>query len=52
MFVRAQGGREGGAPAVVWTLALAGVVAIDAAGRGVIAVARRLILDGGLRRHP
>ena len=45
MFVRAQGDREGGAPAVVLTLVLAGVVALDAVSRGVIAVARRLILE-------
>jgi hypothetical protein len=45
MFVRAQGGREGGAPAVVLTLVLAGVVVLDAVGRGVIAVARRVIDD-------
>jgi hypothetical protein len=50
MFVRAQGDREGGAPAVVLTLMLAGVVAFDAVSRGVIAVARRLISSGGLRR--
>ena len=50
MFVRAQGDREGGAPAVVLTLVLAGVVALDAVSRGVIAVARRLISSGGLRR--
>jgi len=51
MFVRAQGDKEGGAPAVVLTLVLAGVVALDAAGRGVIAAARRLISGGGFRRH-
>ena len=50
MFVHAQGDREGGAPAVVLTLVLAGVVALDAVSRGVIAVARRLISSGGLRR--
>jgi len=50
-FVRAQGDQEGGAPAVVLTLVLAGVVALDAAGRGVIAAARRLISGGGFRRH-
>jgi hypothetical protein len=51
MFVRALGDREGGAPAVVLTLVLAGVVVLDAVGRGVIAVGRRLILSGGLRRQ-
>jgi hypothetical protein len=51
MFVRAQGDREGGAPAVVLTLVLAAVVALDAVSRGVIAVARRLISSGGLRRN-
>jgi hypothetical protein len=30
---------------------LAGVVTLDAVGRGVVAVVRRLILDGGLGRH-
>ena len=37
-----RGAREGGAPGVVLTLVLAGVVALDAAGRGVVALARRL----------
>jgi len=41
VFVRAQGDREGGAPGVVLALVLAGVVALDAVGRGVVAVARR-----------
>ncbi len=41
-FVRAQGDREGGAPAVVLALVLLGVVAIDAVGRSVVAVVRRL----------
>ncbi|HWB23182.1 MAG TPA: hypothetical protein VG652_09870 [Gaiellaceae bacterium] len=40
--VRAQGYREGGAPGVVLLLVLAGVVALDAVGRGVVAVVRRL----------
>jgi hypothetical protein len=30
---------------------LVGVVALDAVARGVVALVRRLILDGGLRRH-
>jgi hypothetical protein len=42
VFVRAQGDREGGAPGVVLALVLAGVVTLDAVGRGVVAVARRL----------
>ena len=52
-FVDAQahGDREGGAPLVVFALVLVGVVALDAVGRGVVAVARRLILNGGLRRR-
>jgi hypothetical protein len=50
IFVRAQGDREGGAPGVVLALVLAGVVALDAVGRGVVAVARRLTLSGGFRR--
>ncbi|HEX4525655.1 MAG TPA: hypothetical protein VH108_02840 [Gaiellaceae bacterium] len=48
---RAHGDREGGAPLVVLALLLVGVVTLDAVGRGVVAVVRRLILDGGLRRH-
>jgi len=51
VVVRAQGDREGGAPAVVLTLVLAGVTALDAIGRGAIAVARRLGSSGGLRRR-
>ena len=39
---RAQGAREGGAPLVVLALLLAGVVTLDAVGRGVVAVVRRL----------
>lgn len=50
LVVRAQGDREGGAPAVVLTIVLAGVVALDAVGRGVVAVGRRLTLSGGIRR--
>ena len=42
VVVRAQGDREGGAPGVVLALVLAGVVALDAVGRGVVVVARRL----------
>ena len=42
-YARAQGDREGGAPGVVLALVLAGVVALDAVGRGVVAIARRLI---------
>jgi hypothetical protein len=40
---RAHGDREGGAPLVVLALVLAGVIALDAVGRGVVAVVRRLI---------
>ena len=50
VFGRAHGDREGGAPLVVLALVLAGVIALDAVGRGVVAVGR-LILGGGLRRH-
>jgi hypothetical protein len=50
VFGRAQGDREGSAPLVVLTLVLSGVVALDAVGRGVFAVARRLNLGGGFRR--
>jgi hypothetical protein len=48
---RAHGDREGGAPLVVLTLLLIGVVTLDAVGRGVFAVVRRLILDRGHKRH-
>jgi hypothetical protein len=48
---RAHGDREGGAPLVMLAILLAGVVALDAVGRGVVALVRRLIVDGGLRRH-
>ena len=48
---RAHGDREGGAPLVVFALLLVAVVTLDAIGRGVVAVVRRLILDGGFRRH-
>src|SRR4051794_31553262 len=41
VLARAHGAREGGAPLVVLALVLAGVVALDAAGQGVIAVVRR-----------
>jgi hypothetical protein len=51
VVARAHGDREGGAPIVVLALLLVGVVTLDAVGRGVVAVVRRLILDGGLRRH-
>jgi len=51
VVARAQGAREGGAPLVVLALLLVGVVTLDAVGRGVVAVVRRLILDGGLRRR-
>jgi len=47
---RVHGDREGGAPLVVLALLLIGVVTLDAVGRGVVAVVRRLISDGGLRR--
>lgn len=37
----AQGAREGGAPAVVLALVLAGVVALDGVGRGLLGLVRR-----------
>jgi hypothetical protein len=46
---RAHGDREGGAPLVMLALLLAGVVALDAVGRGVVALVRRLTLAGRLR---
>ena len=39
---RVNGDGEGGAPLVVLALVLVGVVTLDAVGRGVIAVIRRL----------
>jgi hypothetical protein len=51
VFGRAQGDREGGAPLVVLALLVAGVVALDAVGRGAVAAVRRLILRGRLRPH-
>jgi hypothetical protein len=42
VVVRAGGDREGGAPGVVLALVLAGVVALDAVVRGLVALARRL----------
>jgi hypothetical protein len=51
VVARAHGDREGGAPLVVFALLLIGVVTLDAVGRGVGVVVRRLIKDGGLRRH-
>lgn len=39
---RAQGDREGGAPLVMLALLLTGVVTLDAVGRGVVALVRRL----------
>jgi hypothetical protein len=51
VVARAHGAREGGAPLVMFALLLVGVVTLDAVGRGVVAVVRRLILDGGRRRH-
>ena len=48
MVARAHGDREGGAPLVVLALLLVGVVTLDAVGRGVVALVRRLILAGRL----
>jgi hypothetical protein len=42
VIARAHGEREGGAPLVVLALLLVGVVTLDAVGRGVVAVVRRL----------
>jgi hypothetical protein len=39
-IARAHGAREGGAPLVMLALLLAGVVSLDAVGRGVVAVVR------------
>jgi hypothetical protein len=43
VIARAHGDREGGAPLVVLALLLVGVVTLDALGRGVVAVVRRLV---------
>ena len=43
VVARAHGDREGGAPLVVLALLLVGVVTLDAVGRGLVAVVRRLI---------
>jgi hypothetical protein len=51
VVARAHGDREGGAPLVVLALVLAAVVTLDAVGRGVLAVVRRLILSLGFRGH-
>jgi hypothetical protein len=51
VIARAHGNREGGAPLVVLALLLAGVVTLDAVGRGVVTLVRGLVLGGGLRRH-
>ena len=45
VVARAHGDREGGAPLVVLALLLVGVVTLDAVGRGVVALVRRLTLD-------
>ena len=42
VLARAHGNREGGAPLVVLALLSGGVIALDAVGRGVVAVVRRL----------
>jgi hypothetical protein len=42
VVARAHGDREGGAPLVVLALLLIGVVTLDAVGRGVVALVRRL----------
>jgi hypothetical protein len=51
VVARARGDREGGAPLVVLALLLIGVITLDAVGRGVVAVVRRVILDGGPGRR-
>jgi len=48
---RAHGDREAGAPLLMLTLLLVGVVTLDAVGRGVVAAFRRLTLNGALRRR-
>jgi hypothetical protein len=43
VVARAHGDREGGAPLVVLAMLLAGVVTLDAVGRGLVALVRRLV---------
>jgi hypothetical protein len=47
VVARAHGDREGGAPFVVLALLLLCVTTVDAIGRRVVAVVRRLVSDGG-----
>jgi hypothetical protein len=47
VVAQAHGDREGGAPLVVLALVLSAVVALDAVGRGVVTLARRLVLRFG-----
>jgi hypothetical protein len=42
-LARVHGAREGGAPFVVLALLLAGVVTVDAVGRVVVGLVRRLV---------
>ena len=51
VVARAHGDREGGAPLVVLALLLAGVVTLDAVGRGVVALVRPRISHGQRGRH-
>jgi len=51
VFARAHGAREGGAPVVVLAMVAGVVIALDAVAQGGVAVVRRLILRGGLRRR-
>lgn len=44
VVARAYGAREGGAPFVVLAMALTVVIALDAIGRGGVAVVRRLVV--------
>jgi hypothetical protein len=50
-LARAHGDREGGAPLVVLTLLLTGVVTLDAVGRGIAAVVRRRASNARLGRR-
>jgi len=42
VIARAHGARQGGAPLVVLALLLLGVVTLDAVGRGVVGLVRRV----------
>ena len=48
---RAHGDREGGAPLVMLTLLLVGVITLDAVGRRAVTLVRRLMPASGRSGH-